>query len=160
EHLPPKQFDNTAYISTTSLEEITTNNHSTATVIAEDTDNHEPIDPVDPVKPTPNNPVAKTIVGKGVSYSASTVFATIRCSGACGGTAKLLTTKKVKVGKKSFAKGTVLAAKQYFVGKAGVKKITLKITGKGRTILRSGKAKNALLKISGGTRKVVKVGRR
>jgi len=160
EHVPPKVLQNTAYISTTSNEIITNNNSSTATVTAEDTDNYEPIDPVDPVKPTPNNPIAKTIVGKGVSYSAAGVTATIRCSGACGGTAKLSTLNRVKVGGKKFARGTVLAAKEYFIGKAGTRKVKLKLTRAGRTILKKGKAKKAMLRISGGTRKVVKVGRR
>ncbi|MCB0858270.1 MAG: DUF11 domain-containing protein [Solirubrobacterales bacterium] len=160
EHVPPKVLQNTAYISTTSLEEITTNNHSTATVIAEDTDIHEPIDPVDPVKPTPNNPVAKTIVGKGVSYSASGVTFTLKCTGACGGTAKLSTLSRVKAGGKQFAKGTVLAKRTYFVGKAGTKKIKLGLTRAGKAILKSGKAKKAILRVSGKTAKVVKVGRR
>lgn len=160
EHLPPKQIDNTAYISTVTPEEVTANNHSTATVIAEDTDNHEPVDPEEPVKPTPNNPVAKTIVGKGVTYAGNAVLATIRCTGACAGTAKLVTTGKVRTAGKKFAKGTVLAAKRYFIGKAGTRKIKLKVTPQGRKILKSGKARKALLAISGGTRKVVRVARR
>ena len=160
EHLPPKQFDNTAYITTTSFEFITDNNSSTATVIAEDTDNHEPIDPEEPVKPTPNNPVAKTIVGKGVTYSASGVTFTLKCSGACGGTAKLTTLKRVKVKGKSYRKGTVLAAKQYFIGKAGTRSVKLKVTRAGKGILKSGKVKRASLRINGGTSKVMKIGRR
>ncbi|MCB0861287.1 MAG: DUF11 domain-containing protein [Solirubrobacterales bacterium] len=160
EHVPPKVLQNTAYISTSSLEEVTTNNHSTATVVAEDTDNYEPVDPTEPTKPTPNNPVAKTIVGKGVSYSASGVTFTLKCSGACGGTAKLSTMKKVKVKGKKFGKGTVLAKKRYFIGKAGTKKVKLVPTRAGRTILKKGKARKAMLRISGGTRKVVKVRRR
>ena len=47
--MPPKVLQNTAYISTTSFEEVTTNNHSTATVTAEDTDNYEPVEPTDQV---------------------------------------------------------------------------------------------------------------
>ncbi|MCB8914574.1 MAG: DUF11 domain-containing protein [Thermoleophilales bacterium] len=160
EHAPPKVIQNTAYISTTSLEDVTSNNSSTATVTAEDTDNFEPVDPTEPTKPAPNNPIAKTIVGKGVSYAASGVTFTLKCTGACGGTAKLSTLKKVKVKGKKYGKGTVLAKKRYFIGKAGTKKIRLGLTRAGRSILRKGKARKALLKISGGTRKVVKVRRR
>jgi len=159
EHLPPKQIDNTAYISTVTPEEITANNHSTATVIAEDTDNHDPIDPEEPVKPAPNNPVAKTIVGKGVTYAGKVVVATIKCSGACSGTAKLVTNRRFRAAGKRFAKGTVLASKRYVIGKAGTRKVRLKVTPRGRKLLRSGKARKALLKISGGTRKVVRIGR-
>lgn len=161
EHVPPKSIVNTAAISTSSNESDTTNNGSSAGIVAEDTDNHTPVvtDP-DPGKPHPNSPIAKTIVGKGVTYSSGVVSATIRCSGACGGTAKLTTTKPVKLGGKKFAKGTVLAAKRYFIGKAGTRKVKLKVTAKGRQILKKGKARKAVLTISGGTRKVVTVGRR
>ncbi|MCB0867760.1 MAG: DUF11 domain-containing protein [Solirubrobacterales bacterium] len=161
EHLPPRTIVNTAAISTSTLEFNTGNNSSTATVAAEDTDNYTPIvDDPTPDKPTPNNPIATTIVGKGVSYSARGVTFTINCSGPCSGTAKLFTTKKLKAKGKKYRKGTVLAAKRYFIGQAGTRKVTLKVSGKGRRILNSGKAKFALLKLSGGTSKVVKVGRR
>jgi uncharacterized repeat protein (TIGR01451 family)/fimbrial isopeptide formation D2 family protein len=160
EHLPPKVLQNTAYISTTSNEQVTSNNNSTATVTAEDTDNYTPVDPVDPDKPTPNNPIAKKIVGQGVSYAASGVTFTLKCSGSCGGTAKLSTLKRIKVGGKKFARGTVLAAKRYFLGKAGTRKVKLRLTRAGHKILKKHKARKALLKISGGTRKVVKVRRR
>lgn len=160
EHLPPKVLQNTAYISTTSNELVISNNNSTATVTAEDTDNYTPVDPVDPEKPAPNNPIAKTIVGKGISYSAGGVTFTLKCSGSCGGTAKLSTLKKVKVKGKKYGKGTVLAKKRYFFGKARTKKVTLKLTKAGKRVLRSGKVKKAKLRIAGGTSKVMKVGRR
>ena len=161
EHAGAIFFNNTAVISTPTIESDSDNNDSTVTLPGEDTDNHNPVtnDP-NPTKPHPNNPIAKTIVGKGVSYSASGVTFTLKCSGACGGTAKLTSIKKVKVGGKKYGKGTVLAARQYFVGKAGTRKVTLRLTDAGRKIIKSGKSKKALLRISGGTRKVVKVGRR
>ena len=37
------------------------------------------------------------------------VITTIRCSGACSGTAKLLSARTVKVGRKKVRKGTLLA---------------------------------------------------
>lgn len=111
-------------------------------------------------KPPVNNPIAQTIVGKGVSYSASSVSFSLKCSGACGGIAKLSTLSRVKAGGKQFAKGTVLAKRKYFVGKAGTRKIKLGLTRAGKTILKSGKAKKAILRVSGKTAKVVKVGKR
>jgi len=160
ERVPAKTIVNTANISTSSQESNTGNNGSSAGIDANGIDDTPIIDDPDPDKPHPNNPVAKTIVGKGVSYSASGVTATIHCSGACGGFAKLSTLKKVKAGGKTYAKGAALAGKQYFVGKAGSKKIKLKLTHAGRVILKNHKATKALLRISGGTKKVVKVGRR
>lgn len=161
EHVPPKTIINTATISTTSPESNTGNNGSSAGVVAEDTDNHTPIDEdPDPDKPHPNNPIGATIVGHSVHYSARAVTVKIHCAGKCSGTAKLVTTRRVKAGGKRYAKGTVLAARRYFVGGAGTRKLNLKLTSGGKRILKSGKAKRALLKLSGGTRKVVKVGRR
>ena len=153
-----RDIDNTGKVTSTSNDSDLLNNESSVSV-------HATLAPVgDPVvdgngKPPVNNQIAKTIVGKGVTYSASGVTFTLKCSGACGGTAKLTTLKKIKVGGKKFGKGTVLAAKQYFIGKAGTKKVSLKLTGAGRKILKKGKARKAALSISGGTRKVVKVGR-
>jgi hypothetical protein len=156
EHLAARSFDNTATISTPTIESDTGNNDSTVNLPAEDTDNHTPVvnDP-DPDKPHPNNPIAKTIVGKGVTYFKSGVTFTLKCSGACGGTAKLSSIKKVKVGGKKFGKGTLLAKKQFFIGKAGTKKVKLKLTKAGRVILKKGKAKKGLLSISGGPRTLV-----
>ena len=54
----------------------------------------------------------------------------------------------------------MLAKRTYFVGKAGTKKIKLGLTRAGKAILKSGKAKKAILRVSGKTAKVVKVGRR
>ena len=159
ERAPAMSIINTANISTSSSESDIGNNGSSAGINVDGIED-TPIVPVDPTKPHPNNPIAKTIVGKGVSYSASGVTFTLKCSGACGGTAKLTSIRKVKVGGKKYGKGTVLAARQYFVGKAGTRKVTLRLTDAGRKIIKSGKSKKALLRISGGTRKVVKVGRR
>ena len=159
ERAPAMSIINTANISTSSSESDIGNNGSSAGINVDGIED-TPIVPVDPTKPHPNNPIAKTIVGKGVSYSASGVTFTLKCTGACGGTAKLTSIRKVKVGGKKYGKGTVLAARQYFVGKAGTRKVTLRLTDAGRKIIKSGKSKKALLRISGGTRKVVKVGRR
>ena len=63
EHAPPVTLINTAMISTISFESQTGNNTSSATVIAEDTDNHTPVTPTPPVKPVPNNPIAQTRIG-------------------------------------------------------------------------------------------------
>ncbi|HNH86590.1 MAG TPA: hypothetical protein PLE93_05770, partial [Solirubrobacterales bacterium] len=158
ERVPSKTIINTANISTSSTESETGNNGSSAGINVNGIDN-TPIDnDPDPDKPHPNNPIAKTIVGKGVSYSASGVSFSLKCSGTCGGFAKLTTLRKLKVKGKKYGRGTVLARRQYFIGKAGTKKVKLTLTGKGRKILKSGKAHRALLSISGGTRKVVKVG--
>lgn len=159
EHLAAKHFANTAFITSSSVESDPDNNDSTVEVPAEDTDNHTPVvnDP-DPDKPHPNNPIAKTIVVKGVSYSASGVTFTLKCSGACGGTAKLSTLAKIKVKDKKYSRGTVIGKRQYFIGKAGTKKVKLTLTGNGRRILRSGKAHRALLTVSGTAAKRVGIG--
>jgi hypothetical protein len=149
---------NTADVASTNDTD-PTNNSSSVTVNATPNTGGDPVDPGHGKTPV-NNPIAKTIVGKGVSYSASGVTFSLKCSGSCGGIAKLTTLKKVKVKGKKYGKGTVLAKKRYFIGKAGTKKIKLKLTKAGTRVLKSGKVKKASLRITGGTSKVMKVGRR
>ncbi|OJU95680.1 MAG: hypothetical protein BGO23_08735 [Solirubrobacterales bacterium 67-14] len=149
---------NTADVASTNDTD-PSNNSSSVTVNATPNTGGDPVDPGHGKTPV-NNPIAKTIVGKGVSYSASGVTFTLKCSGACGGTAKLSTLKKVRVKGKKYGKGTVLAKKRYFIGKAGTKKIKLKLTKAGTRVLKSGKVKKASLRIAGGTSKVMRVGRR
>lgn len=156
EHLPPKTLINTAMISTVSFESQTGNNTSSATVVAEDTDNYTPVDPTEPVKPTPNNPVATTRLGGGAFFKKNKVTATVTCSGACSGTGKLISLKKVKVRGKKFRKGSVLAAGKYRLNAAGTKKLTLKVKGrKAKLILK--KIRKGKIKLSSGTRKNVRI---
>ncbi|MDQ2700668.1 MAG: hypothetical protein M3Y23_04995, partial [Actinomycetota bacterium] len=164
EHLPPKTLINTAVISTTSFESQTHNNSSSATVVAEDTDNHTPVDPVDPVKPTPNNPIAKSKLGANVMFQSGKVVANVTCSGPCSGKALLVTTSRVKLGGKKFRKGTLIAATGYSFKEAGTRKLRLKPRGnRGRKLLK--KARKGLLKLqsnseaSKGSRKVVRLRR-
>ena len=102
--MPSKTIINTANISTSSTESETGNNGSSAGINVNRIDN-TPIDnDPDPDKPHPNNPIAKTIVGKGVSYSASGVSFSPKCSGTCGGFAKLTTLRKLKVKGKKYGR--------------------------------------------------------
>lgn len=158
EHLPPVQFTNTGYISTSSDESETGNNHSSVTVTAEDTDNHTPIDPEEPVKPTPNNPIAgpiaASIVGNSASFAKSAVTITLKCEGACDGVAKLYSSKPVKLGGKKVKKGTLLAKAPFKFVAAGTKKVKLKVNKRGAKVLK--KSKTALLKATG-TKKIVRI---
>lgn len=156
EHLPPKTFINTAMISTSSEETQTGNNSSSATVIAEDTDNHTPVTPVPPVKPTPNNPVATTRFGGGVFLKKSGVTGTITCTRACSGKAKLLSLKTVKIKGKKFRKGMLLAAASYKLNAAGTKKLTLKVRGrKAKKVLK--KSRRDLIRLSNGSKRIVRI---
>ena len=147
---------NTAMISTISFESQTGNNTSSATVIAEDTDNHNPVNPTQPVKPVPNNPIAKTRIGGSAFLKKSSVTGTITCTGACSGSAKLVSLKTVKVKGKKFKKGTVLAAAAYKLNAAGTKKITLKVkSAKAKQAIK--KSKHALIKLSNGTKSKVTI---
>ncbi|MDQ5895315.1 MAG: hypothetical protein QG596_1576 [Actinomycetota bacterium] len=156
----PTEIVNTAYVSTSTHEDEVGNNQSSHTIAVAGTSDTDPIPEPDPVKPTPNNPIAGTIVGKGVTYSAGGVTFDLNCLGACGGTAKLTSIKGIKVGGKKFARGTLLAKGHYFIGRAGTKRIKLTLTRAGRKAISKGKAKKAVLRISGGSRRVVRVGRR
>jgi uncharacterized repeat protein (TIGR01451 family)/fimbrial isopeptide formation D2 family protein len=154
EHLAPKKFTNTGYISTSSDESVTDNNSSSVSVTAEDTDNHTPIDPEEPVKPAPNNPVATKIVGNSVALNKRTVTVTLKCSGACKGVAKLFSAKRVKVAGKKVRKGTLLAKARYGFNAAGKRKVKLKVNRRGVKVLK--KSRKALLKAAG-ARKVVRL---
>jgi hypothetical protein len=155
EHAPPKVIVNTAFISTSSIESDTNNNMSSASFTAEDTDNFTPIDPKPPVKPTPNNPVATTIVGRGVTYSGRTVKALIRCSDTCRGSARLISTGTVKVGNRTLRRGTVLAAGSYRSNQAGRRTLSLRVNWKGRKVLKRGRG--AILRLSSGKQRFVRI---
>jgi uncharacterized repeat protein (TIGR01451 family) len=148
EHLPPKVLVNTAFITTTTPETVTTNNSSSATVTAEDTDNFQPVPNPDPVKPTPNNPIATTIVGRGVTYAGRSVTATLRCSGACSGSVRLVSGTTVFVGARKVTRGTTLASGSYSMGGAGKRSVKLKVNATGRKVLKRGS--RALLRLSSG----------
>jgi uncharacterized repeat protein (TIGR01451 family)/fimbrial isopeptide formation D2 family protein len=155
EHLPPKVIVNTAFITTSSNESSTANNMSSATFTAEDTDNFTPVDPEPPVKPTPNNPVAATIVGKGVTYSARSVLATLNCVGPCRGSARLISSAPVFVGGRQIRRGTVLASASFRFNSAGKRKLKLRVNSAGRKVLRKGG--KAVLKLSSGKKKLVRI---
>lgn len=157
EHAPPKELVNSAWISTTTYETVTGNNMSSATVIAEDTDNYTPVPNPDPVKPTPNSPIATTIaVGGGkVIYRGGKIRVKIKCSGACSGKAKLVAVKTIKAGKKKVRKGKTLAGRSFKFNQAGEHTLKLKVTANGRKVLR--KTRKALLKLSSGQKKLVRV---
>ena len=158
EHLAPVEYTNTGYISTSSDESITFNNHSSATVVAEDTDNHTPIDPVVPVKPTPNNPIATAIAGNSVSFNRRGGSATITATGPTSGVAKLTTTRTIKIKGKKFRKGTLIASGSYSFTEAGSKNVKLKVAGKrGAKVL--SKSSKGLLKVTGGAAKIVRLNR-
>ena len=156
EHLAPVEYTNTAYISTSSDESITFNNHSSANVVAEDTDNNTPIDPEDPVKPTPNNPIATAIAGNSVTFNRRSGAARITATGPTSGVAKLTTTKAIKIKGKKFRKGTLIAKGSYSFNAAGSKIVKLKIAGKrGNKVLT--RIRKASLVIPFGARKNVDV---
>jgi hypothetical protein len=149
-----KTMINTAYASTTTYDTDPANNSSSATITV-DGINNDPIIPTPPVKPTPNNPIAITIVGKGVTYSGNSVTTWISCSGSCQGTAKLLTAGAVKMGKKKLARGTVLAKGKFKFNVAGKRKLKLRVNATGRKVLKKGA--KAKLKLSSGKQRVVRV---
>jgi uncharacterized repeat protein (TIGR01451 family)/fimbrial isopeptide formation D2 family protein len=155
EHLPPKVLVNTAWITTSTPETVTANNSSSATVTAEDTDNFTPVPDPDPDKPTPNNPIGGTIVGKGVTYSGRSVTATLRCSSACRGTARLVTGTTIYVGAKKIRKGTTLARGSYRFSGPGKRALRLKVNASGRKVL--SRSERAVLKLSSGRAWTVRI---
>jgi len=165
EHLPPKAITNTAQISTSSEETDTSNNSSSVTFEAEDTDNHDPIDEGDGKKPVKNGTGNDrgngkcVIVKRSVKYKRGKVTAKIKCNGAARGLARLNTVKRIKVGHKRFAKGTTLASGSYVARQAGVKTITLRVTRAGKKILRKRSVRKGKLTITGGSSKLVRITR-
>ncbi len=151
---------NTASISTSSSETTTSNNMDSATITVEDTDNFTPVPNPPTVKPTPNNPISTTIVGRGVTYSSDSVGVRLSCSGPCGGTARLLTARSVKVGGRKVKKGAVLAAGRYEFSGSGSSRVWLKVNGRGRRVLNSRKAgRRALVRLSSGSKKSIRIRR-
>jgi uncharacterized repeat protein (TIGR01451 family) len=139
---------NTAYVSTTTQDIDPANNSSSATITINGSANNGPVPPVPPVKPTPNNPIGGTIVGKGVTYSGRSVTATLRCSSACRGSARLVTGTTVYVGGKKVRKGTTLASGSYRFSGPGKRTLRLKVSAGGRKVLKRGG--KAVLKLSSG----------
>ena len=82
---------------------------------------------------------------------------TLRCSGACSGKAKLISTKTVKVAKKKVRKGSILAKGTFSFDSAGKRKLSLKLTKKGRMALK--KTRKAMLKLSSGEKKLMRIRR-
>ena len=79
----------------------------------------------------------------------------VNCSGTCSGKAKLISLRTVKVGKKKVRKGSVLAKGTFRFNSAGKRKLNLKLTKKGRIAVK--KTRKALLKLSSGEQKVVRI---
>ena len=158
---PPKVIVNTANISTTSNETITSNNMDSATITAEDTDDFTPVPNPPPVKPTPNNPIAMTIAGSDVSLTRK---ASLRRNRVVVGstarvpapdTAKLISLKTVRVGNKKVRRGSVLARGTFSFDSAGERSLNLRLTKKGRIAVK--KTRKALLKLSSGESKLVRI---
>jgi uncharacterized repeat protein (TIGR01451 family) len=145
----PVEIINTAYITTTSDDENPGNDQSSATITV------DPIPNSNPDKPVVNNPIGMTIGGSDVVLRGNRVRATIKCSGACSGRAKLISIKTVKVGKKKVRRGSVLAKGTYKFNSAGKRKLNLKVTKKGRIALK--RTRKARLKLSNGQKKLVRI---
>ncbi len=152
----PTQIINTAFISTSSTDDNSANDQSSATITVNasgTTTTPIPNDPPD--KPVANNPVAMSIGGSDVARRGNRVVATVRCTGACAGSARLLAAKTVKIGKKKVRKGSVLAKGRFRINAAGKRKLKLKLNARGRKVLRKGG--KAVLKLSSGQKKLVRI---
>jgi len=149
------QIVNTAYITTTSNDDDNGNNQSTATVTVNASGDNNPIPNPVPDKPVVNNPIGMSIGGSDVSLRKNRILVNVRCSGGCSGKAKLISVKKVKAGKKTVRKGSVLAKGTFKFIKAGKRKLSLKLTKKGRIAIK--KTRKAKLKLSSGVRKLVRI---
>ena len=152
----PMQIVNTAYITTTSNDDNSGNDQSSATITVNasgTTTTPIPNDPPD--KPVVNNPVGMSIGGSDVARRGNRVVATVRCTGACSGNAKLISVKTVKIGKKKVRKGSVLAKGRFRINAAGKRKLKLKINARGRMVLK--KSRKAVLKLSSGEKKIVRI---
>ncbi len=130
-NLGPVQITNTAYITTTSNDEDSSNDQSSATITVNATGTNNPIPNPDPDKPVVNNPIGMSIGGSDVGFRGNRVRATLTCTGACSGKAKLISVKTVKAGKKKVRKGSVLAKGSFKFNSAGKRKLKLKVTKKG-----------------------------
>ena len=147
---------NTAHVSTTSRDTDPSNDSSSATITVNG-NGDDPVPPVPPVKPAPNNPIATKIAGSDLILRGNRVIATIKCSGACYGKAKLVAAKTLKVGRKKVRKGTLLASGSFRFDSAGKRKLKLKINRVGRKVLR--KKGKAVLKLSSGQKRLVRISR-
>ncbi len=164
----PGTVFNTAQISTTSGEENSDNNSSTATVSVQGSVTAPPVGDGSG-KPVVNNPVGDQVagtpvvprvVGGKVKQKKNRYLARITCPAACSGKATLLTKGGFKLNGKKVARGSALARGKFSLGQAGTVKVRLKPTGLGRKVLRSGKKINrAVIGFSGGTRQQVRITR-
>ena len=155
ERLGPADLINTAYISTSSDEVVIDNNISSATVSGGGSVPTPPaIDPDPPVKPVGSGIVNEKIESTGDSFlpfGGNTVSFTLTCKSACSGVAKVVTTQVVKVKGKKFRKGMILAKGRFSLGRAGSSRVKMKLTVRGRLIIKSGKTRRmGLLTTSGG----------
>ncbi|MCB0867758.1 MAG: DUF11 domain-containing protein [Solirubrobacterales bacterium] len=150
---------NTARVVSVTPDPDLSNNQSSVTVTATLGGGSNPVTdpiPVVPGKPPVNNPTDQDSHRPGVTLlsarvKAGSVSITLKATGQTSGVAKLVTTKKVKVGGKRYGKGTVLASARYWFGMAGSKKIKLKYNRFGKRVLKQRKARQAKLVVGGKT---------
>jgi hypothetical protein len=99
--------------------------------------------------------VTGSAVGKSVTYSGRSVTATLQCSTAWRGTARLVTGTTVYVGGKKVRKGTTLASGSYRFTSGGKRTLRLKVNAKGRKVLNRGQ--RAVLRLSSGKSWTVRI---
>lgn len=165
----PGDVHNTAQISTTSGEDNTDNNSSTATASIQGGGPATPIPGGDPSKPVVNSPVgdqvagtpiAPRVVGGTVKQKKKRFLTWITRPAACGGTAELVTARRFRLNGNRVSKGSVLAGGFFRLDQAGSLKVRLKPNRLGRQVLRSGKKlKRAVVSFSTGNRQPVLVKR-
>ncbi|MGK2955984.1 MAG: FG-GAP-like repeat-containing protein [Solirubrobacterales bacterium] len=153
EHAASGEIVNTAWVSSSIFDPLPDNNSSSASITVEDADIDTPVPDPPPVKPTPNNPIATTRLGA-ISLKKGSATATITCTAACSGKAKLLALKALKVKGKKIRKGALLATAAYRLDKAGSLKLVLKLNKKGRLVVSKGR--RARLLLSNGSSKTVR----
>ena len=141
--------------STSSDDTDPSNDQSSATITVRGTGTGEPVPNPAPDKPVVNNPIGMSIGGSDVKLRRNRVVANVKCSDKCSGRAKLISLKTVKVGKKKVRKGSVLAKGRFSFNSAGERRLSLKLTRKGRIAMK--KTRRAMLKLSSGEKKVMRV---
>ena len=164
----PGDLFNTAQISTSSGEENTDNNSSTATVAVQGSSTPPPVGN-GPGKPAVNNPVGDKVagtpvvprvVGGVVRQKKNRHVAWVTCAAACSGKLKLVTSRRFKLNGKKIAKGSVLARGDFNLDRAGKVKVRLKPTGICRKLVKNGsKINRAVAGFSSGHRQPVRIKR-
>lgn len=155
-----REIENTGKVATDTPETTYDNNSSSVTITASRTG---ATIPDGNGKPPVNNPTDKDSHRPGVTLlsakvKAGKVSVTLKSGGKLSGVAKLVTVKKVKLGGKNYAKGTLIAKSGYSFGKAGTKKVSLKLTNAGRKILKKGKAHKAKVVLGGKSAGKIRIG--